>query len=126
MKSIFISHVFEDNIHLNKMLKWKEKKLIEDYTFNFENYDQRIKGENEIKNILKDKIKGCALLLILIGDNTHNHNWIKVEVELANSFKKKILCVRIPNSTGKKPQILNNYKEISLHSNEILKELSEK
>lgn len=126
MKSIFISHVFEDKSSLDKMLKWEEKGLIDGYTFTHEIEDQRRKGENEIKNILKDKIKGCAALLVLIGDNTHNHDWIKVEIELANNFNKKIYCVRVPNSKGKRPQILNNFKEISFHGNQILKELNEK
>ncbi|WP_405368779.1 TIR domain-containing protein [Nonlabens sp. Asnod2-A12] len=126
MKSIFVSHVFEDNSYLNKMLKWQEKGLMDGYLFTYENEDQRVKGEKEIKDILKNKIKGCAILLVLVGDNTHNHDWIKLEVELANNFNKKICCVRIPNSRGKKPQILNKHKELAFHSNQILKELNAK
>ncbi|HIP49137.1 MAG TPA: TIR domain-containing protein [Lutibacter sp.] len=123
MKSIFVSHVFEDNSFLKKMKKWQMNGLLGEYTFTFETEDKRNEGETAIKNHLKNKIKGAAIVLILVGNNTHNHNWIKVEVELANNFNKKICCVRIPETTGRKPKILNNYKELTFNPNQILKEL---
>lgn len=58
-------------------------------------------------------------MLVLIGDNTHNHDWIKWEVEVANSACKEVACMRIPNTTGSKPQILNNYLELQFHANQI-------
>lgn len=123
MKSIFISHVYEDNEWLKKMIKWQEKELLKDYVFTFETEDKRNEGDRAIKNHLKDKIKGASIVLVLVGTNTHNHEWIKTEVELANNFNKKIFCVRIPKTTGKKPQILNKYKELTFNPNQILKEL---
>ncbi len=123
MKSIFVSHVFEDNSFLKKMKKWEQKGLLEEYIFTFETEDKRKEGEKAIKNYLKNKIKGSAIVLILIGNNTHNHNWIKIEVELANNYNKKICCVRIPETTGQKPKILSNYKELTFNPNQILKEL---
>lgn len=123
MKSIFVSHVYEDNDWLKKMLKWKDKGLLKDYTISYETEDKRQEGKEAIKKYLKNKINGCAILLVLIGDNTHNHDWIKAEIELANSFHKKICCVRIPKTTGKKPQILNKYTELVFDPNQILKQL---
>lgn len=123
MESIFVSHVFEDNSFLKKMRKWEKNNLLDDYTFTFETVDKRIEGANAIKKYLKNKIKGAAILLVLIGDNTHNHEWIKVEVELANNFNKKICCVRIPQTSGRRPKILNNYKELVFNPNQIIKEL---
>lgn len=123
MKSIFVSHVHEDNKYLKKMKTWKTKGMLDEYTLSFETEDKRIEGTSAIKNYLKNKIKGSAVVLVLIGDNTHNHNWIKIEVELANNFNKKLCCVRIPNTSGKKPSILNNYKELKFDSEHILKEL---
>lgn len=123
MKSIFVSHVHEDNQYVNKIKKWEKDELVNGYTFTFETEDKRIEGEEAIRTYLTKKIKGCAILLVLIGDNTHNHDWIKKEVELANSFHKKILCMRIPNSTGSKPEILRKFKEITFDPNPIMKEL---
>lgn len=123
MKSIFVSHVYEDNSYLNNLRNWEKKGLMNGYTFTFETEDKRHEGAKSIKNYLKNKIKGSAIVLVLIGNNTHNHDWIKVEVELANNFNKKIYCVRIPETTGKKPKILNKYKELTFNPNQILKEL---
>lgn len=123
MKSIFVSHVYEDNEYVKKMEKWKSNGLIEGYTFTFETEDKRIEGSVAIHNHLKQKIRGCAVLLVLIGSNTHNHDWIRKEVEFANSFHKKILCMRIPNTTGRKPSILNRYEELDFNPNQIMKEL---
>ena len=126
MKSIFVSHVFEDQHYLNKMKTWETKGRIEGYTFTFEVDDKRIKGREEIKNILTKKFNGCTILLVLIGDNTHNHDWIKSEVELAKKFNKKIYCVRIPGTTGGRPKILINYIELVFNPNQIIKVLDGK
>jgi len=123
MKSIFVSYVYEDHKFLNKMRKWEERGLVEGCTFTFETEDKRQEGEKAIHNYLKEKIRGSAFFLVLIGDNTHNHNWIKKEVELANSFHKKILCMRIPNTHGKKPGILGKFKELEFNPNQIMKEI---
>ncbi|CAM1340959.1 TIR domain-containing protein [Tenacibaculum amylolyticum] len=124
MKSIFVSHVYEDQSYVSKMQKWEKKGLLEGYTFTFETEDKRHEGKQAIRNYLKKIIEGCAVIVVLIGNDTHNHDWIRAEVELANSFHKRILCMRIPETTGGKPVILKNYKEIIFHPNQIIKELS--
>ncbi len=123
MKSIFVSHVYEDNNYLNKMINWQERKLLGEFRITHETEDKRHQGNEAIRKHLLNKIKGAAIILILIGDNTHNHDWIRIEVELANSFHKKIICVRIPQTAGSRPKILNKYKEITFNPNQILKEL---
>jgi predicted RNA binding protein with dsRBD fold (UPF0201 family) len=123
MKSIFVSHVYEDRDYLEKMRKWERNGLVDGCTFTFENEDKRIEGYDAIREYLKKKIEGAAIVLILIGENTHNHDWIRVEIELANNFNKKLCVMRIPDTKGGKPQILINYKELDFNPNQILKEL---
>ena len=124
MKSIFISHVYEDQEYVKKMKKWESNDLLNGYTFTFETEDKRREGENAIKEYLKKKIEGAAIVLVLIGNDTHNHDWIKVEVELANNFNKKICCVRIPNTTGGKPDILKKFEELKFDPSDLLKTLN--
>lgn len=95
------------------------------YTFTFEVEDKRYQGTNAIKDTIKKKIEGAAIVLVLIGNDTHNHDWIKLEVEYAHSFHKKICCIRVPGTRGKKPAILNNYKELPFSSNQLLRELNQ-
>lgn len=123
MKSIFISHVFEDNMHLEKMKKWSKNGLLNDYVLTFETDDKRSEGKKAISEHIKNKIRGAFAVLVLIGKDTHNHDWIKLEVDYANSFHKKICCVRIPETKGAIPSFLNKFKELAFDPNSILKEL---
>jgi hypothetical protein len=76
------------------MKKWERKGLLNnEYTFTFETEDKRIYGYDAIKTYLKRKIEGAAIILILIGDNTHNHDWIRVEVELAAGDLPNHKCI---------------------------------
>lgn len=123
MKSIFVSYVFEDKPWFNKMKKWEQKGLLDNHTLITETKGIRPDGKNVINKHLKTRIEGAAIILVLIGNNTHNHDWIKIEVEFANNFNKTICGMRIPNTTGKKPAILKSYSELEFNPNQILKTL---
>lgn len=122
-KSIFISHVFEDSIYIGNLKDWAK-----DPEFGFDTIialeqDMRVEGYEAIKKIILNKIKNCSAVIVLIGKDTHNKDWIKAEVEWANSNKKKIVCVRIPNATGAKPTILSNYDVIDFEKKKVQKAL---
>jgi hypothetical protein len=123
-KSIFISHVYEDRNWINNIKDWGVTRKLGIVVITHEMEDKRILGRDAIKSYLKSKIEGISLLLVLIGQNTHNHDWITVEVELANSYHKKIVCLRIPNTKGNVPPILNNYPIIDFKP-ELLKKVLE-
>lgn len=110
-KSIFISTVHEDSHYITNIKRWAENDLLGDVVITHETEDKRIEGHEAIRNYLRKKIEGAAAVLVLVGKDTHNHDWIRVEVELANSFQKPILCMRIPGTTGGIPQILKKYEE---------------
>ena len=71
---------------------------------------------------IKAKIQGAAVILVLIGQNTHNHEWIDAEVDLASSFHKEIICIRVPNTAGAVPPLLSKYRLIRF-APEAIKEL---
>ena len=73
-----------------------------------ENYKN--KGINAIKMYLKGLIGDCDALICLIGNNTHNSDWVRYELDVANSQRKKIIPVRIANTTGGTPHIIKNKK----------------
>lgn len=83
--------------------------------------DKRQQGKEAIKQHIKSKIQGAALILVLVGQDTHNHEWIEAEVELANSFHKEIICVRVPHTTGAVPTLLANKRQISFDPDAIKK-----
>ncbi len=112
-RSVFVSCVHEDSQLINIMKAWEQRQLIGDITITSELEDKRNEGTLAVKRYLQKKIEGAAGIVVLVGNNTHNHDWIAVEVELANSFHKKIVCMRIPNTTGAQPSILARYKIVS-------------
>ena len=124
-KSIFISCVFEDVHRIENIKKWAKENKLGDVVINHETEDKRAEGKEAIKEHIKNKIKGCALILVLIGDNTHNHDWINAEVELANSFHKKIICVRLPNTNGSVPSLLTKYDLINFNPVTIQKNIED-
>lgn len=125
-KSLFISCVFEDSPRIENILKWAKKEKLGDIAITRETEDMRMKGVEAIKKHLKNKIEGAAAVLVLIGQDTHNHDWVKAEVELANSFHIKIVCIRIPDAqglitTGAVPPILANHPVVNFDPQSIKK-----
>jgi hypothetical protein len=124
-KSIFVSCVFEDSCGIETLKKWTRKNKLGDVVITSETEDKRTEGKEAIKEHIKNKIKGCAFILVLIGDNTHNHKWINTEVELANSFHKKIICVRLPYTKGSVPDLLSKYAIVAFNPEPLKKIIDE-
>ena len=104
-QSIFLSYVYEDRNHRDDVIRWcKEGRLGRDLVTLTESEDVRPQGEPAIENHLKPKIRGAALVLCLVGQNTHNHDWVRFELAVATSMNKKILLARVPGTTGPAPE----------------------
>ena len=124
MKKIFISFKSGDIDHVNGfvgMLENPNNPLQPKYASIKEREDKRSQGEAAIKSYLKDLIKQCDLVVCLIGNDSHSSKWIPYEIDVAHGLKKKVYCVRIPETTGGPPQKLKGSKIYSM--DEIQKEL---
>lgn len=122
-KSIFISCVYEDSHRIKNIRKWANKGQLGDVVITSETVDKRDEGKKAIIEHLQKKIRGAAAIMVLIGQDTHNHFWIKNEVVYANSFHKKIVCVRVPDTDGDVPPILKKYHVFAFEPNLIKEEL---
>ncbi|GAH64614.1 unnamed protein product [marine sediment metagenome] len=91
-----------------------------------EREDERNKGENAVKNYLKGIIQDCDALICLIGNDTHNATGVRYELEVAKSLRKKIIAVRIPQTTGGLPYILRSWgiSEVKWNAKDINDKLS--
>lgn len=119
-KSIFISYVYEDIEHRNKLKAWADKQLLgENCHVTYERKDCRQQGKVAIKQELEAMIQGSGAVLILLGQNTHNHHWVIFETELALRKNKKCVVVRVPGTNGGKPKVLSSYSEIEFDVNKI-------
>lgn len=120
-KSIFISCVYEDSHRIKSIENWASNGRLGNVSIIYETEDKRYEGKEAIKQHIKGKIQGAAFIFVLVGQDTHNHDWIHAEVELANSFNKEIVCIRIPHTTGAIPDILTNKRLISFNPEAIKK-----
>jgi len=104
---IFLSYKWEDRESANGLeglLRNPNNKY--QHLTEREQKDLRYQGENTVKNYLKRIILDCDALICLIGNDTHNATGVRYELEVAKSLKKKIIAVRIPQTSGSLPYIL--------------------
>ena len=118
-KSIFISCVYEDRHCIDNIQNWVNQGILGNVVITKETEDKRPLGKDAVKQHIKAKIQGAALVFVLVGDNTHNHDWIAIEVDLANSFNKEVICIRIPSTTGAIPLILKDKRLIQFDPYQI-------
>ncbi|WP_165703927.1 TIR domain-containing protein [Enhygromyxa salina] len=112
-KSIFISYVYEDKAHRKSVERWFDENLAGDDRVSIaESEDYRQLGESAIKNYLKPKLRGCAAVLCLVGDDTHNSHWVQYELDVATSLNKQIVLARVPNTRGAAP---TRHRSLNIH-----------
>jgi hypothetical protein len=120
-KSVFIGVVHEESNRILSIQNWAREGRIGPVDITHETEDRRIIKKEKIKKLVSDKIREAGIVIVLIGNNLHHHNWIDAEVELANSFRKKIVCLRVPNTTGAAPPVLQKYEMIDFNPDSLKK-----
>ena len=124
---IFLSYKWEDRESANGLeglLKNPNNKY--QHFTEREQEDVRNKGENAVKNYLKSIIQDCDALICLIGNDTQNATGVRYELDVAKSLRKKIVAIRIPQTTGGLPFILRSWgiTEVKWNAKDINNELS--
>ena len=93
------------------------------YTPEYSEEDIRYKGEQAVKNYIKEKMGLCNLVICLIGNDSHNSPWIDYEMDVAISQQKPIIPVRIPNTSGGLPPKIRYLPIIEWDSKEIQQQI---
>lgn len=65
----------------------------------------RLKKDNEIKEWIDENIKGCSCLVVLIGEETANSEWVLYEIEKAWNDGKGVMGIYIHNLMDKNQNI---------------------
>ncbi len=105
-KAVFISIVHEDKKDVIHTLEnWKKQNFLPGITFIFEEDDVRHKGEAEVKNYLATLISRVHVMVFIIGQDTHNHDWIKWEYSYAQNKGIKLVFLRLNWTTGALPEL---------------------
>lgn len=123
-KTIFLSYRVVDEYYKQKVVNWANEGSLGPGVKVIHQMEQdRPLTENEIKGLIKPKIKGVAMVLISVGDDTHNSRWIRWEIELAKMHNKDIYWMRVPGTTGAQPHDLNKVPQIPYDPSSIGKKL---
>jgi hypothetical protein len=111
-RSVFVSYVYEDKKHRDAVEQWAKGGMLgQDIVAIGESEDVRPQGEKAVEDRLKPKIRGAAAVIALIGNDTQNHSWVRYELQVAASLKKKIILARIHGTTGAAPE---GFRHLSL------------
>jgi hypothetical protein len=90
----------------------------------FERKDLRNKGREEIKKHLREKMKGCSVMLCLVGTNTKDSNWVAYEIGVSNSWNIPVIPIAI--SEGPVPAGIRNKTTVKFDAKEILNAVNQK
>lgn len=104
-QSTFLSYVYEDYKHRDNVRRWATDGLLgANVVTTTEAGDQRPHGQAAIRDHLRPLIRGAAAVVCLVGQDTHNHQWVKYELDAATSLNKRIIFARIPITSGLAPE----------------------
>lgn len=123
-QSIFLSYVHEDRHHRDLVREWiSNGRLGSNVVATTESQDVRQQGEDAIRRHLEPKLRGAAAVVCLVGTNTHNHDWVRYELDVATSLKKVIVIARLPGTTGAAPVGHRHLAEVTFEPNALAKAL---
>jgi signal peptidase I len=121
--NIFISHHHDDEKYIEDFkakigdhFEIRDSSIVESEPNNAKNPDY-IKSE-----YLKPSIDWAGKMIVFVGDKIKDSDWVKWEIEYANSKGYPIIAVYLPNATeADNPQCLEDYSDNFVNWNDIQK-----
>lgn len=109
MSKVFISYRYRDQHAKAAVDNWVEQGLGKDISFDDLDEDE-FDSDSAIKKGIQEKIAKCQIILVLVGQNTHNSKWVRYEIQQGQEAKppKGILWTQLPNTKGGPPPELKN------------------
>ncbi|KNC68148.1 hypothetical protein AC626_06535 [Pseudoalteromonas rubra] len=118
MRNVFVSHHHKDDASVDGIAR-----ILAGKQFNIRNSSIRAKPENQerltkkrvsdetIKRLLRMKMRWASQLIVVVGKETYQREWVNWEIELAHKMGKPIIGVYESGLTGKVPlpEQLQNY-----------------
>lgn len=95
MYRIFISHSWTYSNHYERIESFLRQEDIWYYNHSVPKDDpiHTTGSDNELRNAIEAKIKGCSCVIILAGVYATYSKWINIEVSLAKKYGKPIIAV---------------------------------
>lgn len=98
MKRVFLSFKMEDKKQVDgvRLLSWHKHVSLEFYD---ESVRIAYKSENApyIRSKIREKINRSSVTVCLLGQNTHQSEWVNWELETSVELKKAVILMGLPN-----------------------------
>lgn len=118
--SLFVSYVYEDARYRDAIRGWAMQGLLgRDVVVTGESEDVRPQGQGAIRGHLSPKLQGASAVLVIVGNDTHNHAWVEYEAQHALSSGKRLIVVRVPGTRGAAPPNLRGRAEVAMEPGAI-------
>lgn len=101
-KTVFISYHFKDKTYKGEIVKWLEETGAK--VISTDENDLRPNGDKLIEKKIKEQIHSSNIVLILVGNDTHNRPWVDYEVAVARSLKISTYCIQLAGRNGAAPK----------------------
>jgi len=100
IKNVFVSHHHKDDASVDGL-----SRLVSKNGYNFRNSSIRVKPENQkkldkkqisertLKRLLRMKMRWASQVIVVIGKETHQRQWVNWEIEAAHRLGKPIIGV---------------------------------
>lgn len=123
MKQVFVSYVFEDKALRDTIEHWANEGRLGPVHITGESKDVRQGGGSAIQGHLSPYLTGAAALIVIVGRDTHNHDWVHYEVAHAQSAPKPVIVVRAPGTTGAAPPSVRSLPETTFEPSALRRAL---
>lgn len=111
-KNIFVSHYHSDAEKIENMKELLKKKnfYVRDSSIYEEKNENNANNEDYIKSLIRPQIEWAGTVVVLIGKNTADSDWVRWEIETAAKKDKRIVGVFLQGETDSPiPNALNDY-----------------
>jgi len=123
MKQVFVSYVYEDKAHRDTLEQWARDGRLGNVQVTGESKDVRQGGAGAIRGHISPSLQGASALLVLVGSDTHNHDWVQYEVAHVQSARKPVFVVRVPGTTGAAPPSARGLQQVTFEPSAIRRAL---
>ena len=103
MPKFFVSYVYEDRAYKAQLADWYRSGMLERWEPVYETEDMRPGGRRAVQQYLSPLIRQCQAIIVLVGDDSHNHDAIAYEVQNARSAGIQVVPVRLFGTRGAPP-----------------------
>ena len=120
MGRVFISFNYSDSAMKKTVDNWKNQEIGTDISFtSLDGHSYSDRGDAHVEQLLSSYIAKSHIVLVLVGNNTHNSQWVKYEIAEAKRLGKTLLWTQLPGATGGAPRELMQERCLPFDMREI-------